>query len=364
VTTYYLYDSGGALYKEWDGSNATYYDYNPHSLIERITPPPASGNPWRFYYDGRLSRYKIDKGGTFGYYVWDGMNVLEERDAAGAIVARYTHGKSEIEGIGSVVEAQRITGTTTYYEYLHMDHRGTVYAVSDANQKVLAKYVNDAFGRQVGATTGTVPSVPNDLIYQTNWLTIVAGGRRYGLSPSRIYDNSTGVFICRDLLPLYVNVAAHAIVNAFIIPGNVLRVMGVFINSLFSNTVTSFNIFNHLSDHYITNLLNINKQYYNPLSTDPSGMLPLSPPAWYPIGGGLIATRAASSLALCISAMTLCYSTQRPGVMYWVGGTVLHWWTKLFRFGHYPYIVKCKCVGGNVYATCLDSSDNDMWVTK
>jgi YD repeat-containing protein len=205
VTTYYKYDLNGSLTKEWDGSKSTYYEYGPHGLITKITPPPADGNPWQFYYDGQLNRHKIDKGGTFGYYRWDNGNLLEERNAAGNIVARYTHGYTTIPGIGSVVECQRVTATTTYYQYHHMDHRGTVYAVTDPSQSAMLRYFQDAFGRQVGTTTGTRPVLANDLIYQSNWLSIAVGSSRYGISPTRLFIYSPGLFSQRDPYYDYTN---------------------------------------------------------------------------------------------------------------------------------------------------------------
>jgi YD repeat-containing protein len=200
VTTYYAYDANGSLTKEYDGTDVTYYDYGPHGLITQITPPPASGNPWRFYYDGKLNRYKMDKGGTIGYFLWDGMNLLEERDSTGAIVAKYTHGETPIKGIGSVVEAKRITATTTYFQYLHTDHRGTVYAISDSAQDMIAAHPIDAFGRKIGPTTGAIPSAPNIPLYQTNWCTLIIADDYHCLSPSRVYSPMNGRFIQRDLI--------------------------------------------------------------------------------------------------------------------------------------------------------------------
>jgi hypothetical protein len=172
--------------------------YGPHGLVTRIAPP--EGNPWNFYYDGQLNRYCIDKGGEATYYLWDGLNLLEERAADGSLIARYTHGATPIYGIGSVVEVERHVGAATYFQYLVMDHRGTAYKVTDEAGATQIAYTLDAFGRELAAPTGLDPTVPNDLAYQTNWLTIKVAGRSLGLSRFRLYDPANAVFLRRDFL--------------------------------------------------------------------------------------------------------------------------------------------------------------------
>lgn len=78
------------------------------------------------------------------YYLWDGLKLLEERDAAGSLVARYTHGYSRNPDIGSVAEVDRHVGASTYFQYLHMDHRGTAYAVTDHAGAIQLQYTQDA----------------------------------------------------------------------------------------------------------------------------------------------------------------------------------------------------------------------------
>jgi hypothetical protein len=80
-----------------------------------------------------------------------------------------------------------------------MDHRGTVYALTDSSQSVLSNYFIDSFGRQIGESKGMSPSVPNELIYQTNWLTLVIGDARHCLSPYRLYLPDIGRHIQRDI---------------------------------------------------------------------------------------------------------------------------------------------------------------------
>lgn len=202
TSTYYGYDANGALTAVLEGSDPTYFAYADNRLVSRVLPP--SGAATYFWYDGRLSRYCINKAGTLSYWLWDGLNQLEERDQAGSLVARYTHGRSALPGIGTVVEVQRVAGGGTYYQYPLMDHRGTAYVVADESQNSQITYALDSFGKSLSSAGGTDPSVPNELIYQTNWLTLNIGNRTYGLSKYRIYDPELGIFLSRDFLP-YLN---------------------------------------------------------------------------------------------------------------------------------------------------------------
>lgn len=201
VDTYFGYDLNGSLTALCEGGATTYYGYNTNQLISRIKPP--AGSPSYFYYDGNLSRYLIDKTGTLTYYLWDGLRQLEERDVSGNLLARYTHGNARQPGIGTVVEIERHVGAATYYQYGLADHRGTFYKVTDQDQNVQLEYTLDAFGRPLAEVGGADPNVPNDLQYQSNWLSLKIGGRWYGISPIRFYDSELGIFLQQDVLPAF-----------------------------------------------------------------------------------------------------------------------------------------------------------------
>ncbi len=178
VTTYYHYDLNGALVKQFD-SNATYFQYGANQLVTQVAPTGVS--PWNFGYDAGLNRYTIDKGGTVSYYLWDGLNLLEERDSSGNLIARYSYGYSSIYGIGSCVEIYQQASEHKYT--LVMDHRGTAYVLLDETGTEIGRRWYDAFGVLLGSTG----SWPVDLGYQTNWLSFNIGGMDIGLSKYRIY---------------------------------------------------------------------------------------------------------------------------------------------------------------------------------
>lgn len=234
LTTYYNYDPNGALTKMWDGTDSTYFEYYGNQFIKKITPPAGEGNPWTFYYDGQLNRWRIDKGtSTYVYYAWDGTNLLDMHDTAGNS-ARFAHGYTPIPGIGSTIEAQQNTPTTTYYQYPIMDHRGTVYAMLDPSRNTLLEYTQDAFGRQLSAIGGAQATAPNELIYQTNWLTVKIGAKYWGHSPSRIYDFDTGQFTQRDPL-------SNSIILSRTTTGNTL---GIFSRTKFARLIIRATFYN------------------------------------------------------------------------------------------------------------------------
>ena len=193
--TYFYYDLNGARIKDWTPSPAatTYYEYGPHRLCTKITPP--TGSAWTFDYDAQQNRYHINRGGSDSYFLWDGLRLLEERDGSGNLVARYTHGYSRLRGIGTIVEIYK-PGTPNKTYYLSMDHRGTGYVISDETQTEIGRRQYDAFGNVLSQTG----SWPIDIGYQSGWLDVSISGRRLLLSRYRIYDPETGTFLSRDFL--------------------------------------------------------------------------------------------------------------------------------------------------------------------
>jgi YD repeat-containing protein len=230
VASYFTYDGAGNLTGLLVGTSLTYFAYAMNGFISEIRPPATDGPAWTFGYDGLLNRARILKGTTASYYAWDGMNQLEERDPTGTLLSRYSHGPTPIPGIGSVMEVHRQTSTTTYFQYLHMDHQGTVKQVTDVNQTVELSYVTDAFGRQIVPVSGANTKVPNDLQFQSNWLTVQIGTRWYGISPSRVYDPELGRFLQRDLMPSILKV-----LKPRILLGNR---GGIFDYSIFAQTIS------------------------------------------------------------------------------------------------------------------------------
>ena len=198
--TYYNYDQSGSCTKIYSPSGTAYFEYTAANLPKKVAI--KDGSTYQFAYDGNLQRYKITTGGTDKYYVWDGLRLLELRASDGSLIARYTHGAANIEGIGSCVEvydAGLYTGSPTRY-YLLYDHRGTVHVLLDENKTVIARRRYNAFGETI-EETGTWPDVVM-FAYQSNWMKLCSlpDGSPLYLSPTRLYHAGTGRFLQRDLI--------------------------------------------------------------------------------------------------------------------------------------------------------------------
>ena len=150
--------------------------------------------------------------GTATYYLWDGLRLLETRNADGTLKARFTHGHTPIEGIGSCVEVHRASDSKRYY--MLYDHRGTAHAVLDESKTEVARRLYNAFGELISESGAWPAEVPFG--YQSNWLdlTTLPDGSSLYLSPTRPYHAGTGLFLQRDFLPEAVTVQASSLGNA------------------------------------------------------------------------------------------------------------------------------------------------------
>src|SRR5438132_1928776 len=84
----YTYDSNGNTLTSVTGSNTTTYAWDFENRMSRVTLP-VSGGTVTFKYDPFGRRiYKSSSGGT-SVYAYDDDNLVEETNAAGAVVTRY-----------------------------------------------------------------------------------------------------------------------------------------------------------------------------------------------------------------------------------------------------------------------------------
>ena len=80
-------------------------------------------------------------------YLYDGSNTLEEVDASGNLVARYTQTLNVDEPL-----AMLRSGTTSFY---NADGLGSVTSLANSSGALAATYTFDSFGNQT-ASTGTL----------------------------------------------------------------------------------------------------------------------------------------------------------------------------------------------------------------
>jgi len=142
----FTFDSNGNTLTKVVGSDTTSYAWDFENRMTSVTLP-ASGGTVSFKYDPFGRRiYKSSSAGTsvFGY---DGDNLVEETNAAGAVVARY----SQTQNIDEPLAVLR-SGAASYY---HADGLGSVTSLSSSAGAIANTYTYDSFGK-LTASTGSL----------------------------------------------------------------------------------------------------------------------------------------------------------------------------------------------------------------
>ena len=156
-----------------------------------------SGTLKYFHYDSSLRRYALEDSNGLRYFTWDsnGTDLLTERNAEGEVVANYTHGYTPIDGIGSMVAAEKTAGTLTYYQYPIYDHRGTVMRIVDEDAQICGDFEYSAWGKPLHEE---VNGAETRFRYQSNWICLDDSAGKLALSPTRHYHAGVGRFLQRD----------------------------------------------------------------------------------------------------------------------------------------------------------------------
>jgi RHS repeat-associated protein len=193
--TYFEYDARGNNTMIQEPTGPTYFSYNDRDLMSSIRYPDGSWN--YFHYDGQQRRYAIQDSGGLSYFTWDqnGMNLLCEKTAAGTVTAKYAHGYTPIDGIGSLVEAQKTTDGTVW-QYPICDHRGTVVKMLDEDGDAVSGYEYNAWGEPLQAVD-IGPVAANRFRYQSNWIVLPDSGGLIYISARRAYHAGIGRFFQR-----------------------------------------------------------------------------------------------------------------------------------------------------------------------
>jgi RHS repeat-associated protein len=146
---------------------------------------PGSGGSVTFRYDPFGRRiYRSSSSGTsiFGYQDYD---IVDETNAAGVAVARYTHGPTVDEPL-----AMLRNGTTSYYE---ADGLNSITSLTDATGALAQTYTLDSFGNQ----TASSGSLTNPYRYTGREFDSETG--LYYMR-ARDFDPSSGRFLSEDPL--------------------------------------------------------------------------------------------------------------------------------------------------------------------
>jgi RHS repeat-associated protein len=167
-----------------DSTGTTTYSWDYDNRLASVTLP-GSGGTVSFKYDPFGRRiYKSSSLGT-SIYAYDGINVVEETNTSGSVVARYSQGASFDEPL-----VMLRGGTTSYYE---QDGLGSVTSLSNIAGALAQTYTFDSFGNQTassGSLTNSFQFTGRELDNETTLYYMRA----------RYFDPKTGRFLSEDPL--------------------------------------------------------------------------------------------------------------------------------------------------------------------
>jgi RHS repeat-associated protein len=139
----YTYDSNGNTLTKTAGSDTTTYTWDYENRLASVGLP-GSGGTVSFKYDPFGRRiYKSSSSGT-SINAYDGKNLIEETNAAGAVVARYTQTEDLDEPLAILSSA-----STSYFQ---ADGLGSTTSLSNGVGVLAQTYTYDSFGKRTNLT--------------------------------------------------------------------------------------------------------------------------------------------------------------------------------------------------------------------
>src|SRR5439155_8961647 len=137
------YDYNGNTITKTDSTGTTNYAWDFENRLSSVTLP-GTGGTVTFKYDPFGRRiYKSTSSGT-SIFAYDADNLIEETNASGGAVARYSQGLYVDEPLAMLRSA-----TTSYY---HADGLGSVTSLSNSAGSLAQTYGYDSFGKQTSSS--------------------------------------------------------------------------------------------------------------------------------------------------------------------------------------------------------------------
>jgi RHS repeat-associated protein len=181
-TATFTYDSNGNTLTKTDSTGTTTYSWDFEDRLTSVTLP-GTGGTVAFKYDPLRRRIQKATSSLTTSYLYDGSNLLEEIDASGNLLARYTQTQKKDEPL-----AMLRSGTTNFYQ---ADGLGSVTSLSTATGTLANTYAYDSLGN----LTGSTGSVMNPLRYTAR--DVDPETSLYFLR-ARYYDPGLGRFLSED----------------------------------------------------------------------------------------------------------------------------------------------------------------------
>ena len=180
----YTYDLNGNALTKAVGSNTTTYAWDYENRLASVILP-GTGGTVGFKYDPFGRRIYKSSSTATSVYAYDGDNLIEETNASGAVVARYSQGLNIDEPL-----AMLRSSATSFY---HADGLGTVTSLSNGSGALAQTYTFDSFGKQTAASG----SLTNPFQYTGRESDPETGLYYYR---ARYYDPQTGRLLSEDPL--------------------------------------------------------------------------------------------------------------------------------------------------------------------
>src|SRR5580700_2557613 len=145
----YTYDSNGNTLTKTVGSNTISYTWDYENRLTNVTLPNGGGTV-TFKYDPLGRRIEKSSSAATSVYAYDADNLIEETNASGTVVARY----SQTDNIDEPLAMLR-SSATSYYQ---ADGLGSVTSLSNGAGALAQTYTFDSFGKQTASSGSLVNS--------------------------------------------------------------------------------------------------------------------------------------------------------------------------------------------------------------
>jgi len=233
----YLYDNNGNLIKKQSSTQELNLSYDYENRLIQGLSSTGIVSEFHYGYDGEGKRILTTNGSSITNYLYDGMDVVLERNGSDDPVISYLRNPHAAGGIGGIISSQQDDTAETYYNY---DGLGSVSNLSDTTGTNIQSYSYDAFGNEQGLSPQEI--IPNN----HEFLTKESGLSGFIYFGARYYDPSIGRFITQDPSGMVdgPNVYIYCLNN----PVNYIDLFGedtYYINNKFDTSIPTNNSISH-----------------------------------------------------------------------------------------------------------------------